>query len=99
MNDYRYRDLGLLRDEDLTSLKGKVTKRRFRTFDAAASLEIFYEASFKIQPDDATKTVVSAVNAHLLIDFRVGRVWAGSGRLWSAVVSSGQLWSADRTDC
>jgi hypothetical protein len=56
MNDYRYRDLGLLRDEDLQPLKGKVTKRRFRTFDSAASLEIFSEASFTIKPDDEKKT-------------------------------------------
>jgi hypothetical protein len=52
LKDFRYRDLGLLRDEDLKSLKGKVTTRRFRTFAAAASLEVFSEAAFRIIPDD-----------------------------------------------
>jgi hypothetical protein len=47
-----YKNLGLLIDSDLANLRNKVTFRRYRTFSAAASLEIFSEASFKMRPQD-----------------------------------------------
>lgn len=48
----RFKDLGLLRDEDLKLLRNKVTKRRYRLFSSLASNEIMSEARFSIQPSN-----------------------------------------------
>lgn len=56
LQDSLYMSLGLLIDSDLAAVRKKVTFRRYRTFAAAASLEIFSEASFKWKPTDPNKT-------------------------------------------
>ncbi len=50
-----YKKLGLLIEKELNEVRGKVTIRRYRTFAAAASLEVLSSISFKLIPSDKEK--------------------------------------------
>jgi hypothetical protein len=53
----KFHDLGLFSEKDLESLGDTVTIRRFRTFAAAASLNIFAEVYITLKPKDPAQTI------------------------------------------